>query len=116
MSGDTNIVHGQAAVVGRGGHAHDNTFQQIQSGIDLDALRRLLTDMQERGTELRAGLDAEKITVLENELARLRAELAAPAPRPDVVREGLRSLRTVLEGAAGNVLASGWLQVLQGLG
>jgi hypothetical protein len=53
---------------------------------------------------------------MESEVARLRAELATPAPRPDVIGEGLRSLRTVLEGAAGNVLASGWLQALQGLG
>ena len=56
------------------------------------------------------------MVALESELARLRAELVTLAPRRDLVRESLRSLRTLPEGAAGNVHASGWLKVLQGLG
>jgi uncharacterized protein YjbI with pentapeptide repeats len=38
MSGDTNINQGQAAIVGRQGHAHDMTFQQIQNSLDLPKL------------------------------------------------------------------------------
>jgi uncharacterized protein YjbI with pentapeptide repeats len=34
--GDTNINTGQAAVVGRKAHAHDNTLQQIQAGAGID--------------------------------------------------------------------------------
>jgi hypothetical protein len=116
MSGNTYSNYGQVGAMGENPHAHDNTFQQVQHGVDLDKVRRLLTDMHERGAELRASLDAQRMTVLEGEVTRLRAELATPAPRPDVISGGLRSLRTVLEGAAGNVVASGWLQVLQGLG
>ena len=116
MSGDTYNIPGQAAAVGPNAHAHNNTFQQVQVGGGLDELRRLLADMHEHDAELRASLDAQRITMLENEVTRLRTELAKPVPHPDVIGEGLRSLRTVLEGAAGNVLASGWLQVLQGLG
>jgi Pentapeptide repeats (8 copies) len=37
--GDTYNVSGQAGAVGPGAHAHDNTFQQIQSGIDLPKLQ-----------------------------------------------------------------------------
>src|SRR3954468_10858069 len=33
--GDTFNIRGQAGAVGPGAHAHDNTFQQIQAGIDL---------------------------------------------------------------------------------
>jgi hypothetical protein len=86
------------------------------SANDLDAIRRLIADMVERHDELRAGLDAERLIKIEGKLADLRAELAKPVPDQGLVRESLRSLRTVLEGAAGNVIASGWLQVLQAFG
>jgi hypothetical protein len=38
MSRDIYNISGQAGAVGRSSHAHDNTFQQIQSGIDLPKL------------------------------------------------------------------------------
>jgi len=38
MSRDTYNIPGQAAAVGPGAHAHDNTFQQIQGSIDLPKL------------------------------------------------------------------------------
>jgi hypothetical protein len=38
MSRDTYNIPGQAGAVGPGAQAHDNTFQQIQSGIDLPKL------------------------------------------------------------------------------
>jgi hypothetical protein len=38
MSRDTYTITGQAGAVGPGAHAHDNTFQQIQGGIDLPKL------------------------------------------------------------------------------
>lgn len=49
---------------------------------------------------------------LEAEIATLRAQLASPRPKPSIVREGLRSMKTILEGAAGNVVASGLLERL----
>jgi hypothetical protein len=106
--------------IGSNVHAQDNARVHISdtavySANDLEAIRRLITDILKRQDELRGSLDVEKITILEGELATLRTELATSAPRHGIVSESLRSLRTVLEGAAGNVLASGWLQVLQGL-
>ena len=43
-TGDTYNVHGQAAAVGRGAHAHDLSLQQYfdNSGIDLGELAREL--------------------------------------------------------------------------
>lgn len=54
MSGDTFSVSGQAGAVGPGAQAHDNTFQQIQGGIDLprlaDELGRLRAAMKAEST------------------------------------------------------------------
>jgi len=53
MNGDTNINQGQTAIVGRDGHAHDMTFQQVwnQRSIDLpplaEELKRLRAAMKE---------------------------------------------------------------------
>jgi hypothetical protein len=39
-TGDTNINHGQAGVIGRDAHAHDNTFQQVQNQGAVDLAQR----------------------------------------------------------------------------
>jgi uncharacterized protein YjbI with pentapeptide repeats len=110
-------IVGQAGAVGDNAQAQKMTFQQVwsQSGIDLTATRDLINDILKHRDELRGSLDAKRISILENELATLQAELAKPTPHDGIVGESLRSLRTVLEGATGNVLASGWLLALQGL-
>lgn len=57
MHRDTFNNHGQAGAVGPGAHAHDNTFQQIQGGIDLpklaEELRRLRDAMKGEATATR---------------------------------------------------------------
>ncbi len=40
------------------------------------------------------------------ELATLKAQSESPKPKRSIIRESLSSLRAVLEGAAGEVLAS----------
>ncbi|MEJ2800623.1 hypothetical protein WAE61_01990 [Comamonadaceae bacterium PP-2] len=44
---------------------------------------------------------------LQAELETLRVQLASPKPKTSVVKECLLSVKTILEGAAGNVVASG---------
>jgi uncharacterized protein YjbI with pentapeptide repeats len=57
MSQDTYNISGQAGAVGHGARAHNNTFQQIQGGIDLpklaDELGRLRGAMKDEGTGTR---------------------------------------------------------------
>jgi hypothetical protein len=47
----------------------------------------------------------EQLTnVLRGELENLRAVLAAPRPKQEWLREGFKSVRNILEGAAGSAL------------
>jgi uncharacterized protein YjbI with pentapeptide repeats len=81
--GDTYNVSGQAGAVGPGAHAHDNAFQQVQSGIDLpklaDELGRLRAAMKgetigtrEQDKAVGAVADAEEAAVKGDGPAALR--------------------------------------------
>ena len=83
MSGDTYSISGQAGAVGPGAHAHDNTFQQVQGGIDLpkfaEELGRLRAAMKGEATGTReqdkaigAVADAEEAAVKGDGTAALR--------------------------------------------
>jgi hypothetical protein len=72
MSRDTYNIPGQAGAVGPGAHAHDNTFQQIQGGIDLpklaqelgrlrDAMKGEATGTREQDKAIGAVADAEEV-------------------------------------------------------
>jgi hypothetical protein len=71
MSRDTYNIPGQAGAVGPGARTHDNTFQQIQSGIDLpklaeelgrvrDTMKGEATGKREQDTEISAVAYAEE--------------------------------------------------------
>jgi uncharacterized protein YjbI with pentapeptide repeats len=83
MSGDTYNISGQAGAVGPGAHAQDNTFQQIQSGIDLpklavelgrlrDAMKGEATGTREQDEAIGAVADAEEAAVKGDGPAALR--------------------------------------------
>jgi hypothetical protein len=77
--------------------------QQGMSHEQLVELRKLVELVE--GT-LRGSSDSEDVRELRAEVATLRAQSESPKPKRSVVRESLSSLRAVLEGAAGELLAS----------
>jgi len=56
---------------------------------------------------------ATEIAELRSELDTLEAQARSPRPKESIVRESARSVRTILEGAAGNVAAQGLLIALR---
>lgn len=51
------------------------------------------------------GLEADARAEVEAEARTIEAQLESPKPKPAIIREGLRSIRAVLEGAAGGAAA-----------
>jgi len=105
-----NMVNSQIQQAGHGS-------QQAGSflGADLEALRHLIEDL--RGSLNQLNLPEQSRDEAQAEIATVRAQLASPKPKPAIIGESLRSIRTILEGAAGNILASALLaRVLQLLG
>lgn len=55
------------------------------------------------------GLDESGKKEAESEIATLEAQIKSPNPKQSILRESLGSVRRILEGAAGNLVASGLL-------
>jgi len=79
--------------------SHDST-QIVESQVVVEALRQLAADLRAALT----GPDLDEDAAAQ--LARLDEELAAPKPRRAVIRETLRSLQAIVEGAFGAGLAA----------
>lgn len=53
---------------------------------------------------------------IENELLTITKELQQPLPKSSIIKEGLKSIRTILEGAAGGALTQTVLSIFHLLG
>lgn len=85
----------------------------ISVEIDMSALRELLPQLQEvLGSRLLVGEAAEEYSA---DLKVLEAQAASPRPKPSLMKESLRSLRSILENAAGGAVAAGLLTAIQAL-
>lgn len=83
---------------------HSSGSQSSNSALDIEAVREII------GT-IKAAIGESSISPALREevsadLSTLETQLSSPKPKVGIVREGLRSLRSVLEEAAGNVLGS----------
>jgi len=81
------------------------SVQTLNAGaLDLDAVAKLI-DQIER--QVKRDAPSEILIELQADIASIKAQLTSPKPKHPVIREGLRSLRAVLEQAGGNLAASG---------
>lgn len=95
------------------GAMHNSSLQQHSSGTQvynaaaMEDLPALVDALAEAAGKL--GLDAGRTRELEVDVATLRVQLASPKPKPGILRDCLGSAKTIIEGAAGSLLASGLL-------
>lgn len=102
------------------GSMTNSQLQQASSGAQTFTLA---TDMREligllkeiRGRTESFGLDSEGVAGLAADIDTATAQASAPSPKKGILVEVLKSVRTTLEGAAGNVLASDFSQRLLNL-
>lgn len=102
-------------------HFHrDVTNAQIQQGttgsdqsmslaLDIPAIKSLASQISKSIDQLVELSEGQK-QQLTAELKTVEAQLEAPQPRNSVVRECFASIRNILEGCAGSLVASGLLQ------
>lgn len=76
--------------------------QANTTGTDLEALRGLVEAL---GTALDRGtVQGDAADELRAELATLKAQAASPKPKWEIIKATARTIKTVAEGAAGNIL------------
>jgi hypothetical protein len=78
---------------------------QVVSNFQFDplGLSDFLTKLEKAIPALE--IDAPKSSELESEFVTLRAQLKSPNPKKSIIKEGLTSIRNILEGAGGGVAA-----------
>ncbi|MBY0498926.1 MAG: hypothetical protein K2P74_04810 [Nitrosomonas sp.] len=84
-----------------------NAIQVLKINNNLTELVQLLRDIQESINKL--DLSPSSIEELQAEISTIESQAKSPKPKNKILSEALISIRTILEGATGNVLASGFL-------
>jgi len=106
-----NILHVQSMVgsqIQQG--THHSTQKLAITQNQLDAVRDFVALFKARLSEI--PLDGDSKAEAGAEIATLDAQLQSSRPKPGILRESLQSIRTILEGAAGSVVASDLLPKL----
>ncbi len=86
------------------GTSHSSQSQTLQAG-DLKAIREFIGQLKQQLSTI--GLSGDALQEATSDIATVEAQLASTKPKPGILRESLTSIRTILEGAASNVVASG---------
>jgi hypothetical protein len=86
---------------------HSSGSQSISSGLDVAALKELIEIV-------RSSLESAKLPTaarreVSAELDTLKAQASSPKPKLNIIVESLKSLRTISEEAAENILGGGVL-------
>lgn len=105
------IHHMEGSSIQQGSHGSSQTVLSHTSSVKsvcqfIQELQRALPDFT---------IEESVTKELQSEIDTAKAQLASPRPKTTILRECLSSIRTILEGAAGNVVAQGFLQQLPAL-
>jgi hypothetical protein len=109
-----NIIHVERMI---GSQIQQGTNESAQifsySNTDLEEVRKFIDDMRNHLNDL--GLDSENQAQAKSDIETIDAQIKSPRPKSIILGECLKSLRTILEGALGSLIAAGLLQQLVAL-
>jgi hypothetical protein len=106
-----NYIHVQNMI---GSQIQQGTNQSSQvltyNNNDIDSILKFVADLKSQLPELK--LNAEVQAEVESDISTIESQAKSPRPKFAVIKECLSSVRTVLEGIAGNAIAAILLQQL----
>ncbi len=85
-------------------------MQNLNVGIDLQQVLAAVTEIRARQEEL--GLSSEEASELNAELTTIELQSKSPKPKGTIIKEALKSIKVILEGATGNIVAAGLLRLI----
>ena len=83
----------------------DNSVQNMSIGIDNNTIYKLLGIIEENYKNL----DSKTQNSIEPIIANVKTEMKKSNPNNSVIKQSFQTLRTILEGAAGSIIAAGIL-------
>jgi hypothetical protein len=110
---DYTVVIGNASGVQIQQQTQHSTQTMINE-MDLGKVSTFISTLKENLNQI--GLQEEAQKVVEYEVTTISKELESDKPKSSKIKQSLQSIRTSLEGAAGNLTASGLLYLLGQLG
>lgn len=90
---------------------HSPEAVQIQH-VCLDMEKILTTVSEIRANQEKLDLSAESGSKLNDQLSTIEQQSQSPKPKESIISEALKSIRGILEGATGNIVAAGLLKML----
>lgn len=90
-----------------------NSTQTMNNGVDVGQIADLIAKIKENLNQ--TGLSEEQQSVVESEVETVTAELVSAQPQPTVIQKSLQSIKATLEGAGGNLVASGLMFMIDKL-
>lgn len=87
--------------------------QSFTAGSDLTHILSFIHELKNKVDAL--SLDKNSHSELQSELTTIEIQSQSPKPKTNIIKESLLSVRTILEGAAGNMAASALLPPLSAL-
>lgn len=83
---------------------HSTQTLNIQT-LDLNSVSQLIQSL--KGSVDKLGLDEGRASELNADIITVESQLSSPKPKTTIIKESLRSIRTILEEAAGSSLGAG---------
>lgn len=91
--------------------ASPGATQVTGDAVDLPRVRAFIQKFNEHAHQLQ--LSSELAAEIRAEVATIRAQSESPKPKSHVIRESLRSVRSILEQAGGGVGAAALLEIIR---
>lgn len=88
-----------------------NSSQTYTKPLDLTAISKVVDEI--RASLNKGSLEKEDAAQVDSDLSSVEAQLRAPRPNAGVIRESLRSTRTILEGVASSAIFQGIITTLK---
>ena len=83
----------------------DSTQSGTFASLDLAAVTEFVRALKTQLPQL--GLTGDDGAVAQSDIATIETQLSSPRPKVEIVKESLRSIRNIAEGAVGSLAASG---------
>ena len=90
-----------------------SSSQSMENEIDFKKIHEFIEQLETASSEL--SLNEEKSAELVSEISTIKAQTKSPKPKPGILRESISSIRTILEGASGSVVAQGLLSIVKNI-
>lgn len=88
-------------------HTVDSNQTISNTGVDLEEVKKLLEHIDHKWDELMMGEEIK--TEFKADIQTIKSQLSSTKPKINIIKEGLASVRNILEGMTGSIIATGLL-------